>query len=125
VVELLGKKRILVVDVPGDATAETAAHLLNEACERGYYVMAIHPGDNGGARAFFNLRRADFAERSHTNVDGKDAAARAYIKAHVTDTVNALLSGLADLGITRKRTWVTNVRLEVRPPGGGSTHTAE
>jgi len=55
-------KRILVVDIPADATAEHAEDLLNTPYAAGYYLRAITfnwPGANWpggvGARAIFNL----------------------------------------------------------------------
>lgn len=46
--------------------------------------------------------------------DGNDAVARAFIKDHMTWKVNALVKGLVALGIDRKKTWVTEVRLAIR-----------
>lgn len=55
------------------------------------------------------------------NRDGMDEAARAFIKAHPDWKVGALISGLAELGIVRRKTWVTEARLAIR--GGGSKLT--
>lgn len=49
--------------------------------------------------------------------DGKDDDARAVIQANATLTVRALVAKLAALGIDRKKTWVTNARLELRDSG--------
>jgi hypothetical protein len=49
--------------------------------------------------------------------DGKDNVARAVIQANATMTVRALVAKLAALGIDRKKTWVTNARLELRDSG--------
>jgi hypothetical protein len=51
------------------------------------------------------------------NRDGKDDDARAVIQANATMTVRALVAKLAALGIDRKKTWVTNARLELSITG--------
>ena len=51
------EKRILVVDIPADATAEETERLLNEPYASGYYLDKLAIGWPGvGARAFFRLR---------------------------------------------------------------------
>src|SRR5579872_7189061 len=106
-------KRILVVDVPAQATAETAERLLNEACEQGYYILAIHTQEGGGARAFFNLRtRLDRAgaPRALGNRDGKEDAALEIIRMHPGDTIAGILGRLRAAGIQRGRNWVSQKR---------------
>lgn len=50
-------KRILVVDVPSDATAEQTEELLNAPYAQGYYLDKLTFGWPGaGARGFFRLR---------------------------------------------------------------------
>lgn len=56
-----------------------------------------------------------------TNADGMDDAARAFIKAKPDMTIKALIAGLAEMGIKRKKTWVTEARIAIR--GGGVKHT--
>lgn len=68
-----------------------------------------------GVKAVLNTKKPG----AKPNKDGLDDAARAFIKAHTELTVPALIHGLEDLGIKRRKTWVTEVRLELR--GGGST----
>jgi len=54
----------------------------------------------------------EYPPRSHR--DGKDQAARAIIAAHGGMTVSALIDRLADAGIKRGKTWVTEARLAAR-----------
>jgi hypothetical protein len=50
------EKRILIVDVPPDATADQAESLLNAPYESGYYLDKLTFGWDGvGARAFYRL----------------------------------------------------------------------
>jgi hypothetical protein len=51
------------------------------------------------------------------NRDGLEDAARVYIKANIDLSVRALEKGLADLGITRKKTWVSDARSAIRGCG--------
>ena len=49
-------KRIRVIDIPTDATAEQAEALLSGPYAEGYYLNRIYDWPGVGARAFFNLR---------------------------------------------------------------------
>jgi len=51
------------------------------------------------------------------NRDGKDEAARAIIRAHPGLTVAALIDKLEEAGIDRKKTWVTEARMEAARTG--------
>ena len=53
----LTKKRIRVIDIPNDATAEQAEGLLNAPYEDGFYLdKLIFTWSGVGARAFYKLR---------------------------------------------------------------------
>jgi hypothetical protein len=113
----IDKKRIRVVDVPSGATAETAENLLNAVCED-YYVMAIHPGDDGGARAFFNLRTRHLSGEDRPlfrgNKDGKEETALSIIREHVEESCTKLEQRLAEAGIKRSVNWIGKKRLPMR-----------
>jgi hypothetical protein len=51
------------------------------------------------------------------NRDGKDEATKAIIRANITLTVPALMSKLKEAGIDRKKTWVTQARMEATGSG--------
>jgi hypothetical protein len=58
------QKRIAVVDIPTDATAEETERLLNEPYASGYYLdKLIFTCPGVGARAFFRLRAKPESER--------------------------------------------------------------
>ena len=106
---------IIVVDVPLNATPEYAEHILNAACERGYYVLAILPGVMGGARGYFGKRRAPLlrGNKPKSNTDGKQDAALAIIKANPGDSIRQLVNRMQDAGIIRGKTWVSEKRMEL------------
>jgi len=89
------------------------------SCDRATGVL-VRTGEVGVKAVLSGKRSGQKAD-----VDGKDEAARAFIKARLKEqpdvTVNALIAGLADLGIVRKQTWVKMARLAIR--GAGSKHT--
>lgn len=58
------------------------------------------------------------------NRDGLEDAARVYINANIDLSVRALEKGLADLGITRKKTWVSDARSAIRGCGAKRTEGA-
>jgi hypothetical protein len=115
------RKRIVVVDVPKTCTAEKAEEMLNAACEQGYYVFAIHPGEGGGSRAFFNLRtRLEPGEvpKPRRDVDGREADAIAIIKANPARSITQLLGLFKQAGIKRGHNWVSIKRREILNSGG-------
>ena len=69
--------------------------------------------------AVLNVRKGG----QKANADGMDDAAHAFIKAKPDLTIKALIAGLAEMGIKRKKTWVTDARIAIR--GGGSKHGEE
>lgn len=111
------EKRIVVVDVPGTATTEQAEHLLNAAFAQGYYVLAIHPGEDGGARAFFNKRtRTEPSEipKPRRNIDGREADALGIIRNNPTASISELIGMFKTAGFARGRNWVSERRREIQ-----------
>jgi predicted AAA+ superfamily ATPase len=111
---------IRVVDVPDGTPADEAQKLLNEPCsENRYLLVQVLPLPGGATRAFYRLLRNAYHpdsphRQSFTNLDGKDDAARAIISAHGQRlTIPALMRALADTGIKRGKTWVSERRLEL------------
>ena len=106
-------KQILVVDVPAASTAEEAERLLNAVCERGYYVLAILPGERGGAHAYFNRRRPIPIAPPRGNRDGKADAAIDIIKANPDKSLSQTVELLKAAGIKRGINWVSTKRREL------------
>lgn len=108
-------KKILVIDIPANATAAEAEQMLNAPYDAGYYVQTIACGFGLALRAIF--RAHALVERNIRKIDPDDAAARAFIRDNANMTVPALVAALSETGIERKRTWVTNARLDSRGAG--------
>ena len=109
------KKTIIVVDVPPNVAPEQAELLLNAACERGYYVLAVLPGVMGGARGYFGKRREPLlrGNKPKSNTDGKQDAALAIIKANPCYSIRQLVNRMQDAGIIRGKSWVSEKRMEL------------
>jgi hypothetical protein len=118
---------IRVVDVPDAATAEEAERLMNGPCDQANYLLVnvLYMEPLRSTRAFFRLSAREQAGRTDTarsvgvggnkaNRDGNDEAARAVIKANATMTITALIAKLKEMGIDRRKTWVTYQRLNMR-----------
>jgi Bifunctional DNA primase/polymerase, N-terminal/AAA domain len=80
-------------------------------------------GDPAESKAVLSVRKSGVQE----NADGQDDAARAVVKAALKNnpkiTVPQLLAILYENGIERRKTWVTNLRLELR--GTGVKHISD
>jgi hypothetical protein len=121
---------IEVVDVPQGASEDEARRLLNRPCEANRYMLVqVLPLPGGCTRAFYRLVARAYdkkpGERAElggfkADLDGMDGAARVYIKARMGLPIRVLVEGLADMGITRKKTWVSDAKLALR--GSGSKH---
>jgi len=112
---------IRVVDVPGGTPAVEAQRLLNgPSSENRYMLVQVFLLPDGVMRAVYRLLAKaldpDPYQRGVTNLDGNDEAAHAFVKAHPDMTVRALVTALSGLGITRKKTWVSDARLAARVP---------
>ena len=107
-------RQILVADVPADATAEEAEALLNAVCDRGYYVLAITPGLNGGARGFFGRRREPKSASRLRNRDGREAEALDIIRRWSDESCRVLQKRLGAAGIKRGHSWVSEKRALIR-----------
>jgi hypothetical protein len=105
------KKRILVIDIPANATADESEELLNSPYAEDYYLGELLTGWPGvGARAFFKLR-------SRPEADGKDAETIKLIRDNLSLTVRDLMARLAQAGIKRSREWVGDKRAELIAAG--------
>ena len=87
----------------------------NVHCERETGVL-VKTGD-AGVKAVLSVNRGGYK----SNLDGMDDAAKALIKANATITVKALIKLLADNGIERGKTWVSDTRSEIRGCGAKRT----
>ena len=122
---------IEVVDVPQGASEDDARTLLNRPCESSRYMLVqVLPLPGGGTRAFYRLvnraydqkpgERAELHGWFKANRDGMDDAARTLIKYNMGRSVRALVKLLEGRGIKRGKSWVSDMRLELR--GGVTEH---
>jgi len=112
---------MLVIDIPAGSTAAEAQALLDGPCRQGYFLVNVV-----GQLAFLRMPVAKRNEVPKTsqkaNADGKDAAAEQFISQHPEMSIRDLVTALADFGIPRKKTWVSDTRLRLR--GSGSKLSA-
>jgi hypothetical protein len=111
-----GKKHILVVDVPANATAAEVEQMLNAPYEDGYYVQTIACGVPGAeSRAIFRLHKRE--EWNARKSDGKGGAAIAYIADNMDKTAKALKAGLMALNIVRSAAWIADQKVTLKSTG--------
>lgn len=114
-------KRILVVDIPTDATAEQAEALLNAPYADGYSLdQSLWSGPGIGARVIFRLRASLVKGDSKSwcrvragDEDGRGAEAVQVIKENPDLSHAKVAAKLRGLGIQRSRTWVGNKRFDI------------
>jgi hypothetical protein len=103
------------VTIFASVEATTAARLSEAAARKGVPQSAVvawalqHFLDEHEDAAITTTPGGNKSDR-----DGKDEVARAIIKANVTLTVTALIAKLKEMGIDRRKTWVTYQRLDAR-----------
>lgn len=124
---------IEVVDVPQGASEDEARTLLNRPCEANRYMLVqVFLLPNGDTRAFYRLvaraydqkpgERPELQGGFKADRDGMDDAARTLIKYNLGRSVRALVRLLEVRGIKRGKTWVGEMRMELRGEGEpGST----
>jgi len=109
---------IRVIDVPDAATAGEAEQLMNGPCVEANYLLVnvLYMEPLKSMRAVYRLSAREQQGRPDATAggDGKDDQARAVIAANATMTIPALVAKLADMGIDRKKTWVSYARLDAR-----------
>jgi hypothetical protein len=110
---------IEVVDVPPGTSEAVAREMFNRPCsENRYLLIQVLPMADGTQRGIYRLLAKAYdkspEQRLQANRDGKEEAAHAIIQANSGMTVRALMGELAKAGITRRRTWITEARLDLR-----------
>lgn len=119
---------IEVVDVPECASEDEACRLLNRPCESNRYMLVQVLPLPSGVRAFYRLVSSAYdkkpGERAEqggfkANRDGMEDAARALIKANIGLSVRTLVQVLKNSGIKREKTWVSEMRINLRSATNG------
>ena len=118
--------RHLVLELGESESATEVQARLDKAAGDGFFLVSV-AGRFAFLRTTVTHQKASKNPSSPghggniSNRDGQDDAARAIIKANSTWTVKPLVKLLAESGIKRGKSWVTEARLETR---GGSKITS-
>jgi hypothetical protein len=106
-----GGPTMLVFDIPLQTTADEAARLLNEHCDRGFYVSSIIEWPGAGVRVF--LRRYAKPAGKPEAAPSKEARALQFLRDNRELSVVALAAAFKAIGFPRSALWITKKRLEI------------
>jgi hypothetical protein len=101
---------MIVFDIPLQTTADEAARVLNEHCERGFYVTGIIEWPGAGVRVFF--RRYGKAAKPEA-APSKEARAMQFLRDNREMTAKELAAAFKAIGFVRSVAWITQKRAEV------------
>lgn len=112
------QRKIEIVDIPSEATADQVAELLNKSCEGGYFLFSLCgwtglPGISGRA-IFKKLKEKATGNHKPADKDGKEAQALGIVHANPLEPLRALVARLKKAGIQRGKSWVQEKRATYR-----------